>query len=87
MIEKEFWEDVRNAWILKAPPQIRDAKISSGGEIDPDLLQNPWDMDGIPFDMLDFDQAVEAGLTGIQEYGEISTCRSKSSGKTKEAKA
>ena len=64
MIEKEFWEDVRNAWILKAPPQIRDTKTSSGGEIDPDLLQDPWDMDGIPFDMLDFDQAVEAGLTG-----------------------
>ena len=64
MIEKEFWEDVRNAWILKAPPQIRDTKTSSGGEIDPDLLQDPWDVDGIPFDMLDFDQAVEAGLTG-----------------------
>lgn len=64
MIEKEFWEDVRNAWILKAPPQIRDTKTSSEGEIDPDLLQDPWDMDGIPFDMLDFDQAVEAGLTG-----------------------
>ena len=64
MIERKFWEEVRSYWILEAPPQISDRKTSSGGEIDPSLLEDPWGQDGIPFDMVDYDDAMEAALTG-----------------------
>lgn len=82
MIEKEFWKEVRGIWVLNAPPQIKDTKTSLGGEIDPSLLQDPWDIDGIPFDMIDYDQAVEAGLTGKRyevkdEYRNMSEVTSK----------
>ncbi len=60
MIERKFWEEVRSYWIL----QISDRKTSSGGEIDPSLLEDPWGQDGIPFDMVDYDDAMEAALTG-----------------------
>ena len=64
MIERKFWEEVRSYWILEAPPQISDRKTFSGGEIDPSLLEDPWGQDGIPFDMVDYDDAMEAALTG-----------------------
>lgn len=64
MIERKFWEEVRSHWILEAPPQISDLKTSSGGEIDPGLLEEPCDQEGIPFDMVDYDDAMEAALTG-----------------------
>ena len=64
MIEKKFWEEVRSRWILEASPQISDLKTSSGGEIDPSLLEDPWEQEGIPFDMVDYDDAMEAALTG-----------------------
>ena len=57
MIERKFWEEVRSHWILEAPPQISDRKTSSGGEIDPSLLEDPWGQEGIPFDMVDYDDA------------------------------
>ena len=64
MIERTFWEEVRSHWILEIPPQISDLKTSSGGEIDPSLLEDPWGQDGIPFDMVDYDDAMEAALAG-----------------------
>ena len=64
MIERKFWEEVRSYWILEAPPQISDRKTSSGGEIDPSLLEDPWGQEGIPFDMVDYDDAMEPALTG-----------------------
>ena len=65
-MEKEFWKAVRRVWIVEEAPQIKAVKTPSGGKNDPGLLCDPWDMeeDDIPFDMMDFDQAVEAGLTG-----------------------
>ena len=54
MIDTAFWKEVRDVWIVKAPPQIEDVKVTSGGAIDPGLLKDPWDMDEIPFDMVDF---------------------------------
>lgn len=56
MIERKFWEEVRGHWILEAPPQISDLKTSSGGEIDPSLLEDPWGQEGIPFDMVDYQE-------------------------------
>lgn len=64
MIERKFWEEVRKSWILEIPPQISGLKTSSGGEIDPDLLEDPWGQEGIPFDMIDYDDAMEAALAG-----------------------
>ena len=64
MIERTFWEEVRNNWILEVPPQISDLKTSSGGEIDSSLLEDPWSQEGIPFDMVDYDDAMEAALAG-----------------------
>ena len=64
MIERTFWEEVRSHWILEIPPQISDLKTSSGGEIDPSLLEDPWGQEGIPFDMVDYDDAMEAALAG-----------------------
>lgn len=64
MIERKFWEEVRKNWILEISPQISALKTSSGGEIDPDLLEDPWSQEGIPFDMVDYDEAMEAALAG-----------------------
>lgn len=67
MIDRSFWEEARRAWIVQAPPKIKDVHIGSGGDIDPSLLVNPWDMDEIPFDMVDFEGATRA----VFEGGEI----------------
>lgn len=69
MIEKAFWEEVRSAWVSKALPPKRERAISpdfSGKDIiDSDFSENEWGMeDGIPFDMVDYDQAITAGLFG-----------------------
>lgn len=64
MIDRSFWEEARGAWIVQAPPKIKDVHIGSGGDIDPSLLVNPWDMDEIPFDMVDFEGATRAAFEG-----------------------
>lgn len=64
MIERQFWEDAKKVWIVQAPPKIKDIKAGSGGSIDPSLLKDPWDMEEIPFDMVDFDGAVQAAFNG-----------------------
>lgn len=64
MIERQFWEDAKKVWIVQAPPKIKDIKAGSGGNIDPSLLKDPWDIEGIPFDMVDFDGAVQAAFNG-----------------------
>ena len=64
MIDRSFWEEARRAWIVQAPPKIKDVHIGSGGDIDPSLLVNPWDMDEIPFDMVDFEGATRAAFEG-----------------------
>ncbi len=69
MIEKAFWEDVRSAWVTKALPPKRERAISSGssgkGIMNSDFSEDEWGMDdGIPFDMVDYDQAITAGLFG-----------------------
>lgn len=69
MIEKAFWEDVRSAWVTKALPPKRERAISSGSSgkdiINSDFSEDEWGMDdGIPFDMVDYDQAITAGLFG-----------------------
>ena len=42
MSDRKFWEDVKKAWIVTPPPQIKDVKTGSGGKIDPSLLVDPW---------------------------------------------
>lgn len=69
MIEKVFWEDVRSAWVSKALPPAKEMASSSdfsGKDImDSDSSDGEWGMDdGIPFDMVDYDQAITAGLFG-----------------------
>ena len=69
MIEKAFWEDVRSAWVTKALPPKRERAISSGSSgkdiMNSDFSEDEWGMDdGIPFDMVDYDQAITAGLFG-----------------------
>ena len=64
MIDRSFWEEARRAWIVQAPPKIKDVHIGSGGDIDPSLLVNPWDIDEIPFDMVDFEGATRAAFEG-----------------------
>lgn len=64
MIDRRFWEEVRDVWVVKAPPQIKDVKTSSGGDIDPSLLQDPWDCEEISFDMVDFDHITKDILKG-----------------------
>lgn len=64
MIDRAFWEEVRDSWTVKAAPQIKDIKTSSGGDIDPELLQDPWDSEEISFDMVDFDQITKDILKG-----------------------
>lgn len=69
MIEKAFWEDVRSAWVTKALPPKREGAISSGSSgkdiMNSDFSEDEWGMDdGIPFDMVDYDQAITAGLFG-----------------------
>ena len=64
MMDKTFWENVRNVWIMQAPPAMHEIRTGSGGPIDPELLNDPWDQEGIPFDMIDYDGAIQAGLTG-----------------------
>ena len=69
MIEKAFWEDVRSAWVSKALPPKREGAISSGSSgkdiMNSDFSEDEWGMDdGIPFDMVDYDQAITAGLFG-----------------------
>lgn len=69
MIEKAFWEDVRSAWVTKALPPKRERAISSGSSgkdiMNSDFSEDEWGMDdGIPFDMVDYDQVITAGLFG-----------------------
>ncbi len=64
MIDTAFWKEVRDAWIVKAPPRIEDVKVTSGGAIDSSLLKDPWDLGEIPFDMVDFDHVTEDILNG-----------------------
>lgn len=63
MTSRAFWEEVRSKWIMEAPPKI-EVKTGLGGEIDPKLLLDPWEMEEIPFEMVDHDKAFEAALTG-----------------------
>ncbi|WP_026508368.1 hypothetical protein [Butyrivibrio sp. MC2013] len=64
MIEKAFWKAARDAWIVNAPPKIVDVKTGLGGKIDPSLLKDPWELEEVPFDMVDHDRAFEAVLAG-----------------------
>jgi len=64
MIDRAFWEDVKSVWMVPAPPEIIDITGGSGGAIDPSLLKNPWEMEEIPFDMVDFDNVVPAAFGG-----------------------
>lgn len=64
MIDTAFWKEARDAWIVKAPPKIEDVKITSGGAIDSSLLKDPWELDEIPFDMIDFDHVTKDILNG-----------------------
>lgn len=64
MIERQFWEDAKKVWIVQALPKIKDIKAGSGGNIDPSLLKDPWDIEEIPFDMVDYDGAMHAAFSG-----------------------
>lgn len=64
MIERQFWEEAKRVWIVEAPPKIKEIKTGSGGAIDPSLLKDPWDMEEIPFDQVDYDGAVKAAFEG-----------------------
>lgn len=91
MTSKAFWEDVRSKWILDAPQKI-EVKTGLGGDIDPNLLLDPWEREEIPFEMVDHDKAFEAALTGkdiplnpksINEYSDNSGTDEKESGMAK----
>lgn len=60
MIDRQFWGDAKKAWIVKAPPKIKDIKTGSGGSIDPSLLKDPWDIEVISFDEVDLDEDAQA---------------------------
>lgn len=64
MIDKAFWEEARGAWIVTAPPKIKDVRTSSGGAIDPSLLKDPWELEEIPFEMVDLEGATKAAFEG-----------------------
>ena len=68
MIDRNFWEEARKAWVVIPPPQIKTVKTGSGGAIDPSFLKDPWDSEEVPFDAIDYDAAVMAVMNG----GEIS---------------
>lgn len=53
MIDRVFWEEVQKAWITDAQSRIKDMDIGSGGDIDPVLLGDPFEMDDIPLDEVD----------------------------------
>lgn len=63
MINDKFWEEVKNKWVVAAPEKIKNVKTSSGGAIDSSLLINPWDMGEVPFEMVDYDKAIDMALT------------------------
>ena len=45
MIDRKFWEDARKVWVVMPPPTIKSVKTGSGGEIDPSLLIDPWNLE------------------------------------------
>ena len=45
MIDRRFWEEARKAWVVLAPPKIKEIKTGLGGAIDPSLLIDPWELD------------------------------------------
>lgn len=64
MIERQFWEAVRRVWTIQVLPKTQAVKAGSGEQIDDDLSEDPWEEEGIPFDMVDFDGAVKAAFHG-----------------------
>lgn len=64
MIDKAFWEEAREVWIVKASPKIRDVKTSLGGDIDSSFLKDPWEIEGIPFELVDLEGASKAIFEG-----------------------
>lgn len=43
MIDRRFWEDVKNSWCVPAQPDIVQVNTGSGGKIDKNLLKKPWE--------------------------------------------
>lgn len=64
MIDRSFWEEAQRAWIVKAPPKIKEVKTGSGGSIDPMLLKDPWELDEVPFEWIDEEKAFDAVVNG-----------------------
>ena len=64
MIDRQFWEDVKSVWIVQIPPKVKDAETGSDSAINPDLLKESWNAEEIPFDLVDYNEAVQAVFNG-----------------------
>lgn len=63
MIEKDFWLDVKAAWIVSASPQSGRGPAGAGDVGDPLSEEDPWEPE-VSFDELDFDKSVDSMMSG-----------------------
>ena len=59
MIEKQFWINVKEAWIVAAQPKITNVHADSEGATDFSVPDDSEDME-VSFDDIDFDRSVES---------------------------
>ena len=62
MIDKQFWMDAKVAWISSETPQVNNVQTSSGGKIDPILLNNPWER--VLFNDVEIAQTIKSMMNG-----------------------
>ena len=63
MIEKQFWINVKEAWIVAAQPKITNVHADSEGATDFSVPDDSEDME-VSFDDIDFDRSVESVISG-----------------------
>lgn len=63
MIEKQFWINVKEAWIVSAQTKITNVHADSEGTKDFSMPDDSEDME-VSFDDIDFDRSVESVISG-----------------------
>ena len=63
MIEKQFWINVKEAWIVSAQTKITNVHADSEGTKDFSMPDASEDME-VSFDDIDFDRSVESVISG-----------------------
>ena len=63
MIEKQFWINVKEAWIVSAQTKITNVHDDSEGTKDFSMPDDSEDME-VSFDDIDFDRSVESVISG-----------------------